>query len=180
MRVMLQRLQLRPMSTFDSEHVEQALGRLDMTVLGSHSERRPAPWLALAVWLCLLCALGAAYVSSVVKDPRLFLVALVVAALATLAFGAQVGHRSDWRTLRIGGVIGASVLLASVEAGWVATFFVPLPGGSGGVGDIVAPVFLAVIFAVPSAGIMAILLGIGAGAGVLFKRISSQGRARTT
>jgi|HubBroStandDraft_6_1064221.scaffolds.fasta_scaffold1300071_1 hypothetical protein len=117
-------------------------------------------WFAFAVWACVMCALGAAYVYSVVGRLHVVTVAFWLAFGASVCLGALAGGLRDRHLLLTACMIGTLVLTTALECGWVATFFVPVPGGSGGVGEIVAPFFLAVIGIPLFLAVMAVVLGV--------------------
>jgi hypothetical protein len=107
-----------------------------------------------------MCALGAAYVYSVVGRLHVVTVAFWLAFGASVCLGALAGGLRDRHLLLTACMIGTLVLTTALECGWVATFFVPVPGGSGGVGEIVAPFFLAVIGIPLFLAVMAVVLGV--------------------
>jgi hypothetical protein len=118
---------------------------------------------ASAGWLGLLCVLGAAYVSALAGAPMATLVtAAVAAAVATVALGGWFGYRHDWANLGRAVLAGTVVLVGWVEIAWIASFFLPVPGGSGGMLEILAPFFYAVIAGVLGSAVLAVILGAGA------------------
>jgi hypothetical protein len=118
---------------------------------------------AAAGWLGLLCVLGATYVSVLAGGPRAVLVvAAVLAAAATVTFGGWFGYRRDWPNLGKAVLAGTLVLVGWVEIAWIASFFIPVPGGSGGMLEILAPAFYAVIVGVLGSAGLAVILGAGA------------------
>lgn len=122
---------------------------------------------AFAGWLAVVCALGAAYASVILgTSPVLAQVAGGLAVAASVTLGWHLGYRRAWRRLILAALAGAVVLTGWAEVAWFATFFVPMPGGSGGFLAVLAPLFIAVFAgAVSVAGLMAVL-GTGALAGL--------------
>jgi hypothetical protein len=133
-------------------------------------------WWAFGGWAAAMCGLGLMYDLGVFEVLHLFTAAFVLAAAATVAFGAVAGHLRDWRLLLVAGVTGTGILVAAAEVGWVATFFVPAPGGSGGVGEIAAPFFIAVAGGLAFLAGMSALLGAGAliGLGARWRQRSAE------
>ena len=126
-----------------------------------HGLSRRAVWTG-AGWLGVLCLFGAACVSVLLGAPGALLPAASgLAAGATVAFGSQFSHRRNWGNLAIAAVAGTAVLVCSAEAVWVATWFVPYAGGSGGFLAILAPLFIAVAAAVLALAALAVMLGAG-------------------
>lgn len=125
---------------------------------------------AFAGWLAVLCALGAAYASVIVGvSPVLAQVAGGLAAGASVALGWRLGYRRDWRRLVPAALAGAVVLTGWAEVAWLATFFVPVPGGSGGFLEVLAPLLIAVFGGAASlAGLIAVL-GTGVLAGLAWR-----------
>jgi hypothetical protein len=78
--------------------------------------RRPvARWLAFAAWLCLLCALGGAHVSEVLKGPHVLTLAFSLALAGTVSLGAQAGYLRDWRLVPTASVTGAAIPTAGIN-----------------------------------------------------------------
>lgn len=123
--------------------------------------RREVRRLVLAGWLAVLVVVGVSYVALVLRTSDLLLWALIVAGTATLALGGVFGYRRDWRFLVTALLAGTGILVVTLEAAWIATFFVPVPGGSGGFGEIVAPAFIAVLGCLFSLAALSAILGGG-------------------
>jgi hypothetical protein len=125
---------------------------------------------AVAGWLTILCALGAAYVSVIVGvSPVLAQVAGGLAACASVALGCRLGYRRDWRRLARAAVIGSVVLTAWAEVAWVGRFFVLAPVGSGGLLGALAPLLIAVLGCPVFLGGLGAVLGAGALAGLAWR-----------
>lgn len=131
---------------------------------GSNSARlNSTPRLAVAGWLGVLCLLGAAYVSALAGASRaVLLVASVLAAFATLALGGQLGYVRDWPNLGGAVLTGTLVLIGWGEITWIATFFIPIPGGSGGMLEILGPIFYGMIAGLLGLAVLAVILVVGA------------------
>jgi hypothetical protein len=122
--------------------------------------RPVARWLAFAMWVVVLCALGTTYVAEKLSGPRLLTVALCLALVASLCLGGLAGLLRDRTLLLTAGVTGALLLTGTMEAAWVASFFEPLPGGSGGFGEVFAPFFIAVLCIPFFLIVMTVVLGL--------------------
>ena len=153
-------------ATPEMKRPSQALGNTVDALRAQVHGQKNAPhgqlgrWFAFAVWACVMCALGAAYVSAVLGRLHVFTVAFWLALGASVCLGALAGSLRDRNLLLTACMIGTLILTAALECGWAATFFVPVPGGSGGVGEMVAPFFLAVIGIPLFLGAMAVVLGV--------------------
>jgi hypothetical protein len=116
-----------------------------------------------AGWLGLLCVLGAAYVWILAGGPRAVMAAAAVATVvATIALGGRLGYQRDWPRLGQAVLAGTLVLVCWAEIVWIASFFLPVPGGSGGMLEILAPAFLAVVAGLLGLAALATILGAGA------------------
>ena len=92
---------------------------------------------------------------------------LALRSRALLA-GGWAGYRREWRYLvAIMLPIGSAGVIVVAEEIWVATFFAPHPGQSDGFGEILAPVFVAVLAGVLAVPTLSALLFGGAGVGRL-------------
>jgi hypothetical protein len=153
-------------ATPEAKRLSQALGNtVDALRAQFHGQKSAAHgqfgrWFAFAVWACVMCALGAAYVYAVVGRLHLVTVAFWLALGASACLGTLAGGLRDRNLLLTACMIGTLILTAALECGWVATVFVPVAGDSGGVGEIVAPFFLAVIGIPFFLGVMAVVLGV--------------------
>lgn len=120
-----------------------------------------------AGWLAALCVFGAAFVAVVLGAPGLLLRAAAgLAAGATVAFGSRFGRRGRWRNPRVALLAGVVVLVCWAEAVWVAMWFVPYAGGSGGFLAILAPLFIGVLGGVAALAALAVMLAAGELAGL--------------
>jgi hypothetical protein len=138
--------------------------------------------LAVVGWLAVLCVLGAAYVSALAgASEAVLLAASVLAALATLALGGQLGYVRDWPNLGAAVLTGTLVLIGWAEITWIATFFIPIPGGSGGMLEILGPIFYGVIAGVLGLAVLAVILVAGAllgrGVGLLLQVVRASSGA---
>jgi hypothetical protein len=122
--------------------------------------RQSGRWIVFGIWTVVMCALGAAYVYAVLGRLHVFTVAVWLAIAASVSLGCVAGYRRDRNLLFSACTVGTLVLTAALECGWVATFFVPTPGGSGGIGEIIAPFFLAAVGIPFFLVVMAVILGI--------------------
>jgi len=152
-----------------------------MTDLNWPSETLPKPafsrsrWdrppRALVVWLGALCAVGAAWVSDIVRGPRLFELAVGVAIGACLVLGAEIGYRRDLRLFGVAIMGSAVVVVLSASAAWFSMFFVPVPGGSAGALEIVGLPLIILIAAAPLMVAITALLGLAALLGLGFRKV---------
>jgi hypothetical protein len=120
-------------------------------------------WLIEAGWLATLGLLGAAYVAALADASRaILLAAAVLAATSTAAFGSRFGYQDDWQSLLKAALVGTVALTGCAEIAWVASLFIPTPGGSGGMLGLLTPFVLAVITGVAGMTALALLLAAGA------------------
>ena len=143
---------------------------------------RPAPargwWQrpprALVAWLGALCMAGAAWVSAVANGQALFeLSALAAAIAACLVLGAETGYRRDGRLFGVAIMSGAAVTVVSASAAWFTTFFVPVPGGSGGAFEIIGLPLTVLIYGVPLIVAITAVLGLAALLGLAWRKVRS-------
>jgi hypothetical protein len=132
------------------------------------------PRRALVAWLGALCAAGAAWVSAVANGPLLFeLLAVAVAMIACLVFGAQIGYRRDGRLFGTAIMGEAVVVVLSAAAAWFTMFFVPVPGGSAGVLEIIGLPLIIVIAGTPLMVAITTVLGLAALLGLALGKVRS-------
>jgi hypothetical protein len=185
------------MTTLPTLRIEHAARRYILVAQGTDAmqpmnrpqHRRDVSRIVLAGWLSVLVILSVCYVSLVwhTSDLQRWAVTLAVVAIVagstTVVLGGVVGYRRDWRFFLTALLTGTGILVAALEAAWVATFFVPVPGGSGGFGEIIAPALIAILGGAFSFAAISALLGGGVVIGIaidLLRRQTSEPRLPIT
>ncbi|HCU96515.1 MAG TPA: hypothetical protein DHU96_28865 [Actinobacteria bacterium] len=100
----------------------------------------------------------------------------MLALAGTVAFGCWIGYRRHWWSLVIASVAGALILVIAAEGAWIESFFVPVPGGSGGVGEAAVPFFLALIVLCLGSVATGLVLGTGASVGAVIRLLRARKR----